>query len=59
MPWRALIRQSAGMHGLERIPELKEGAKPGGGTFNDGNTWDEIIRILEEEALSKPAIAER
>jgi len=27
--------------------------------FKDTSTWDEIIRILEEDALSKLAIAER
>lgn len=27
--------------------------------FTDTSTWDEIIRILEEEALRKFAIAER
>jgi len=47
------------MPGLEHISELRQDTKSSGGTFDDGSTWDEIIRLLEEEALRRPAISER
>jgi len=54
------------MHRVDPISALTTATEPGSTkaavvhpAFADTSTWDEIIRILEEEALRKFAIAER